>query len=479
MPDDPVFLDATAQAELVRRGDATPTELVEAAIARIERLNPEINAVIHPLFAKARAAAAGPLPDGPFRGVPFLVKDLLCMTAGDPFHMGARPLRDAGFVAPHDSYLARKLRAAGLVIVGRTNTPELGVLPTTEPAAYGPTRNPWDPARSTGGSSGGAAAAVAAGLVPAAHGGDGGGSIRIPASACGLVGLKPSRARTSLGPDLGEALAGLVVEGVLTRTVRDSAALLDAIAGAMRGDPYTAPPPSRPFRVLAAAAPPRLRVGLLARAPARAFPLDPECVAAAEHGARLLADLGHAVETAHPAALDEAEAPQHVTTMFATHTARLVDLVALLAGRPVGPVDFDGLTWALVEMGRAVAAPRYIEALEAIHAYARRVAGWWAEGFDLLVTPTLPTPPPPLGAFDPTADPLAAGMRASQMASFTAPFNMTGQPAISLPLHWNAAGLPIGVQLVAAAGREDLLLQVAAQLEAAAPWTGRRPRVHA
>ncbi len=479
MIDDLALLDATAQAELVRRGEATPGELVEAAIARIERINPQINAVIHPLFAKARAAAAGPLPDGPFRGVPFLVKDLLCSTAGDPFHMGARPLRDAGFVAPHDSYLAAKLRAAGLVIVGRTNTPELGVLPTTEPAAYGPTRNPWDLGRSSGGSSGGAGAAVAAGLVPAAHGNDGGGSIRIPASACGLVGPKPSRGRTSLGPDLGEALGGLVVEGVLTRSVRDAAAFLDAIAGAMPGDPYSAPPPPRPFGALAATAPPRLRVGLLTRAPGGAFPVDPECAAAAERGARLLADLGHAVETAHPDALDEADAPQHLTTMFATHTARVVDVVGLLAGRPVGPRDFDGLTWALVEMGRAVSAPQYIAAVEAIHAYGRRIAAWWADGFDLLVTPTLPVPPPPLGTLDPAADPVAAGRRASQMAAFTAPFNMTGQPAISLPLFWSAAGLPIGVQLVAAAGREDLLLQVAAELEAAAPWAGRRPPVHA
>src|SRR5689334_23560463 len=272
MPDDFADLDATAQAELVRRGAVTPSELVDAAIARVERVNPRLNAVIHPQFERARRlAASSELPAGPFRGVPLLVKDLLCYEAGEPFHMGARPLRDAGFLAPSDTYLAGKLRAAGFVILGRTNVPELGTLPTTESDAHGPARNPWNPERSTGGSSGGSAAAVAARMVAAAHGNDGGGSIRIPASACGLVGLKPTRGRTSAGPDMGELVSGIVVEGVVTRSVRDTARILDAVAGAMPGDPYVAPPFPRPLAEEVGAPTGRLRIGLLTRPPGGFF----------------------------------------------------------------------------------------------------------------------------------------------------------------------------------------------------------------
>ena len=481
MPDEFSVLDATAQADLVRRREVTPLELVDAAIGRIEKLNPQLNAVIIPLFEKARERAAAPdLPDGPFRGVPLLLKDLLAYTAGDPHHMGARPLRDAGFLAPHDAYLAEKFRAAGFVFLGRTNTPELGTLPTTEPAAYGPTRNPWDTGRSTGGSSGGSAAAVASGMVAAAHANDGGGSIRIPASECGLVGLRPSRGRTSLGPDFGEAIGGLVAEGVLSRSVRDTAAILDAIAGAMPGDPYTAPPPVRPFRTQVGADPGRLRVGLLTRPPGGAFPAHPDCVVAAERVGKLLAALGHVVEESHPTAFDEQEVGQHFTVMYATGTGRFMAVIEMLIGKPVGPDDVDPLNWALGEMGRACTAMQYLETLEWLHGYSRRVAGWWAGGFDVLLTPTLPQPPPPLGTFDPTVgDPVLAGMRAAQFAVYTSPFNMTGQPAISLPLGWSSEGLPVGVQMVGAYGREDVLLRVASQLEAAEPWAGRRPPVHA
>src|SRR5881296_2063993 len=272
MSDELAFLDATAQADLVQRRKVSPVELVDAAIARIERLDRELNAVIIPLFEKARAQAASPaLPNGFFRGVPFLLKDIICHSAGDPYHAGMKLLRKLGWVEHEDTHLVAKFRAAGLVFLGRTNTPELGTLPTTEPDAYGPTRNPWDTGRSSGGSSGGSAAAVASGMVPAAHGNDGGGSIRIPASACGLVGLKPSRGRTSFGPDLGDALGGLVGEGVLTRSVRDTAAILDAIAGAMPGDPYTAPPPARPYREEVGRKPGKLRVGVLSRAPGEVF----------------------------------------------------------------------------------------------------------------------------------------------------------------------------------------------------------------
>ncbi len=480
MADDLTWLDATAQAELVRRGTASPVELVEAAIARIERVNPQLNAVIIPLFEKARAQAAGPPPAGPFRGVPFLLKDLICFTAGDPHHMGTRFLRDAGFVAPLDTYLAEKFRAAGFVCLGKTNTPELGTLPTTEPEAYGPSRNPWDTSRSTGGSSGGSAAAVAAGMVPAAHANDGGGSIRIPASECGLVGLKPSRGRISSGPALGELLGGLAMEGTVTRTVRDTAAILDTIAGPMPGDPYFAPPPARPFAAEVGAPVGQLRIGLLARPPGGQFAAHADTVAAAEGAAHLLESLGHRVERAHPEALDDPEAAQHLITIYATGMTHLLDTLGLLIGRTIGAADADAVNWGLAEMGRACSAQQYLVTREWLARYTRRIAGWWAEGFDLLLTPTLTAPPPPLGSFVPDPqDPNSTGARATQLAAFTMPFNLTGQPAISLPLHWGTGGLPMGVQLVAAYAREDLLIRVAAQLEAARPWANRRPPVHA
>jgi len=475
------FLDATAQAELVRRGEIRPAELVDAAIARIERLNPTLNAVIHPLFEKARArAGAVDLPHGPFRGVPFLMKDMFGYTAGDPYHMGLRLLRDRNFTVPHDTHLAAKLRGAGLVFLGRTNTPELGTLPTTEPDAYGPTRNPWDTARTTGGSSGGSAAAVASGMVAAAHANDGGGSIRIPASACGLVGLKPSRGRTSFGPDIGEAFGGLVAEGVVSRSVRDTAAFLDVVAGAMPGDPYTAPAPAAPFLAAIGRDPTHLRVGLHTAAPCGICTIHPDCIAAAEETAQVLESLGHDVERSHPSALDEPDMWQHFTTMYATHHARLHDLLAVLTDVRLGPGDVDAINWTLAEMGRTMSAAQYLFTIDWLHGYGRRMASWWEGGFDLLLTPTLTEPPPPLGSFAAALDdPAAAGFRAQQFASLTLPFNMTGQPAISLPLHWNDDGLPIGVQLVAAYGREDLLLRVGAQLERARAWAHRRPRVHA
>jgi len=305
MTDDLAALDATAQADLVRRGQVSPCELVDAAIARIERVNPQINAVIIPRFDAARREASAPLPDGPFRGVPFLLKDLDTFSANDPYHAGTRFLRDAKFVADHDSYLVQKFRAAGFVVVGKTNTPEFGLNVTTEPATYGASRNPWNTAHSTGGSSGGSAAAVAAGLVPAAHASDGGGSVRIPASECGLVGLKPSRGRVSLGPDYGEYWHGLVISHAVTRSVRDCAAILDAIAGPMSGDPYFAPPPTRSYASEAGTAPGRLRIGVLAHIPGSVAKLHSDCAAAVGNAATLLESLGHSVELAYPPALDD------------------------------------------------------------------------------------------------------------------------------------------------------------------------------
>jgi amidase len=481
MADDLAFLDATAQAELVRRREASPRDLVDAAIARIEKANPKLNAVITPLFEKARAeAVSAALPAGPFRGVPFLLKDLFCHSAGDPYHAGMRLLRELRWTERDDTYLAARFRAAGFVFVGRTNVPELGPVPTTEPVAYGPTRNPWDPSRSPGGSSGGSAAAVAAGMVPAAHANDGGGSIRIPASECGLVGLKPSRGRVSLGPDAGESWAGMTIEHAVTRSVRDTAAILDAISGYAPGDPYTAPPPARPFREEVGAPTGSLRVGLLLAAPGGELAVHRDCAAAARDAAGLLESLGHRVEQSHPAGLDDPESAMAPVTVIAAWTARDLAYWSARTGKTIGPRDVEPMIWGIAEMGRAVTGLEYIQAVEKLHAYSRRVVRWWSEGFDLLLTPTLPEPPPTLGQFDATpTDPLRGFARGGALVAFTLPFNVTGQPAISLPLHWSGAGLPIGVQLVAAYGREDLLIRVAAQLEAARPWKDRRPPVRA
>ncbi len=480
MGDDLSNLDATDQAQLVASGQASPAELVDAAIERIGRINPQLNAVITPLFESARRGASGTLPDGPFRGVPFVLKDLSCHSAGDPFHEGMGFLKRQAWTEPEDTALAARFRAAGLVVIGKTNTPELGILPTTEPIAYGPTRNPWDVSRSTGGSSGGSAAAVAAGLVPLAHANDGGGSIRIPASECGLVGLKPTRGRVSCGPEFGDVMGGLTCEHVVTRSVRDTAAVLDATHGMNPGDPFTAPTPTRPFLAEVGAAPGTLRIGLMTEAPMESVPVHADCVEATQAAGRLLESLGHRVEISHPKALDDPDYTGHFITNWASGAAWNLDFWSRRTGREITETDVEPLTWALAELGRSTTAPQWLWAREWLQLNSREVASWWADGFDLLLTPTIAEPPPLLGSFEsPPDNPLHGLFRAAEVVPFTPPFNVSGQPAISLPLHWNADGLPIGVQLVAAFGREDLLLRVAAQLEVAQPWAGRRPPVHA
>lgn len=477
---DDAFLDATDQAELVRTGEASPLELVDAAIERIERVNPQLNAVIHERFDKARVEAAADIPDGPFRGVPFVVKDLDGYSAGDPYYGGTKFLRDHDYRPVRDSYLTEKFRAAGLITVGRTNTPELGLVPTAEPATYGPTRNPWDPERSTGGSSGGSAAAVASGMVAMGHAGDGGGSIRIPASECGLVGLKPSRGRHSLGPEVGESWGGLVARLAVTRTVRDTAALLDAIQGPMPGDPYTAPPPARPYVDELGADPGSLRIGWRLEAPSLVGAPHPDTVAAVQGAAALLESLGHRVDESSPDALDDPDFTGAFINAYNSWVARDLERLGDAVGTPVTADDVEPGTWFIAEAGREVNARQYLASIEYLHDFTRRVAGWWDGGYDLLLTATIPEPPPLLGQFTSTADdPFTALFRSAEIVPFTAPFNTTGQPGISLPLHWNDDGLPIGIQLVAAYGREDLLIQVASQLEEAAPWKDRRPPIHA
>lgn len=477
--DDLAALDATAQAALVRAGEVSPVELVQAAIDRSEAVAEELNAIIHPRYEEALAEAAGDLGDGPFAGVPFVLKDLDGVAAGMPLHAGTRFLKDHGYVPSVDSELTARFRRAGLVVIGRTNTPELGLVTTTEPEAYGPSRNPWDTTRSTGGSSGGSAAAVAAGVVPMGHAGDGGGSIRIPASECGLVGLKPTRGRITMGPELGEAWAGLVARLAVTRSVRDTAALLDAVAGKGVGDPYWAPPPARPYVDELTEPAGRLRIGWTAASLDGTIEVDPQVAAATEATAALLEELGHEVEVAEVPF--PAEAVAHFLVAYTAWVARELDRLGEAVGAAPTSDGFEAGTWALAEAGRAVTAPQYLAALDGLHAVTRQAVAWWeADGHDLLLTPTISELPPTLGQFGSTPeDPMAGLFRSTGPAHFTAPFNITGQPALSLPLHQSTEGLPIGVQLVAAPAREDVLLRVGAQLEAARPWSARRPAVWA
>jgi amidase len=472
-------LDAVGQAALVRRGEVTPAELVDAALARLERIDAKIHAVVLPDASGARdAARAKDLPDGPLRGVPMLMKDIGGEEGGRPCHRGMRALKDANWIEKESSYLVGKIRAAGMISLGRASTPELALVPTTEPDAYGATRNPWNLARSPGGSSGGSAAAVAAGIVPVAHASDGGGSIRGPASHCGLVGLKPTRGRCSFGPSLGERWSGLSNEFFVTRSVRDVAALLDVVAGAMPGDPYAAAPPARPWTAELAVTPGRLRIGFMTRAP-REAEIAPDSADGVRATAALCERLGHAVEERHPAALDEKEHIEHYVKVVMANTARALDAVGEKLGRALGADDVEPLTWALAERGRELRAPEWLATIEHVHGFGRRLARFWqGDGFDLLLTPTMGAPPPEIGFITSTREePFRGFFRSAPFGVFTLPFNMSGQPAISLPLHWDTGGLPRGVQLVAAHGREDVLVRIAAQLEEAAPWRDCVPPV--
>lgn len=468
--------DAVGLAALVRAREVSPRELTEAAIRRIEARDGELNAVIHKLFDKALAAADSPdLPDGPFRGVPMLLKDLWPASAGDPVHLGTAALRDAGYVHPTDGNQVTCLRRAGFTFLGRTNTPELGLVATTEPLAYGPTRNPWHTDHSPGGSSGGSAAAVASGMVPVAGGGDGGGSIRIPSALCGLVGLKPSRGRVSNGPVEDES--GLSVLHVLARTVRDTAALLDVQAVPFPGDTVIAPRPERPFGELMFRKPGRLRVGLRVDSPGDGrVEVDPECVAAAERAALLLEGLGHSVEATGPAALTDERLLANFAKTWGVATAFALDQVGEMIGRPLTAEDVEPATWFSAERGRKTPATDVLKTQIATQLFGRAMAEWWAGGWDLLLTPATAKPAPPIGELVSTPDNVLANfVNSLPYGTFTLPFNLSGQPAISIPMGHTAEGLPLGIQLAAAYAREDLLLQVAAQLEATNPWPHLAP----
>jgi amidase len=468
-------MDAVDQAALVKNGEVTPLELLDAAIERIERIDPALNAVVMRWFDHARDTARADLPAGPFRGVPFLLKDLYATYAGQTISNGNRALKNEKMISPTDTTLVSRYRAAGLVTAGRTNSPELGSVPTTEPLAWGATHNPWDTSRSPGGSSGGSAAAVASGMVPVAHASDGGGSIRIPASCCGLVGLKPSQGRITIGPVREET--GLSVELCVSRTVRDTATLLDAVRGPGIGDTVIAPAPTRPYIDEVGAEPGRLRIGLLDHSP-QGGTVEPECSAAARSVGALLESLGHAVEKAWPAALEDATLRESFAGLWCTNMAVGLRRIEEQLGRPLANDEFEPMNRAQADLATHVTAVDYALALSATAHFRRSLQAWWADGWDLLLTPTVAELPLPLGtiANDPEHS-LDVVERAFRFIPFTPPYNMSGQPAINVPVEWTEAGLPVGVQLVAAYGREDVLLRVASQLEVAKPWAHRTPEI--
>jgi amidase/6-aminohexanoate-cyclic-dimer hydrolase len=466
-------LDGLGLAELIRRGEVTPAEVLAAALALADERNPAINAIVARFDARARAAIAGGLPAGPFTGVPYLLKDLGVLLAGTITSYGSRLFAD--FVADHDSEITGRLARAGLVLFGKTNTPELGLCPSTEPRLFGPTRNPWAPGHSAGGSSGGAAAAVAAGILPMAHATDGGGSIRIPAACCGLFGLKPTRARNPMGPDAGEGWSGASVGHAVTRTVRDSAALLDATSGPDVGDPYWAPPPAGPYLAEVGRDPGRLRIALATRA-WNGKPVHPECVAAARAAARLCERLGHHGEEASPV-VDAGALGLATRTIVGANVRAQLDARAAALGRELSAADVEPATWARAVDGHTQRAADYARAIQVVHRTGRAVARFLAD-YDLIVSPTMCQPPYPLGVLDMTSSPEPTYMDAVLSSiGFTALFNSAGNPAMSVPLHWSPSGLPIGVQFAARFGDEATLFRVAAQLEAAQPWADRRPPV--
>ncbi len=461
--------DATALAEKIRRREVSAREAVQEAIHRIERLNPELNAVINTRFDEAIAEAERGLPDGPFAGVPFLVKDLGVEVAGLPATRGSRLFADA--VAAEDSPLVARYRKAGLVVLGTTNTPEFGKNASTEPLMYGPTRNPWRTTHSPGGSSGGSASAVASGMVPFAHGNDGGGSIRIPSSMCGLFGFKPSRGRVP-GASIGDGFAyPLSVQHVLATSVRDSAAMLDAVCAPMAGEPYFAPPASGSYAAEVMTPPGSLRIAVCTTTPF-GHATDASCAAAAQDAAKLCESLGHHITEAAPtydaAAASQASAAVMAGVSLAGIRRRLAEL-----GRDLEDGDVEPFTRFLYERSTAMPADAFVEALRTIELTGRAVAPFFAQ-YDVLITPTIAATVPPLGLLD-TSRPESMFEHAARYATFTSTFNVTGQPAMSMPLATDETGLPVGVQFVAAAGREDVLFRLAGQLEQATPWQRTAP----
>ena len=471
--------DALGQAELVRSGAVQPIELVEAVIARIEELNPKLNAIVTPMYDLAREAARANVPEGPFHGVPFLLKDLGAAYGGVRQTAGSKSLAEN--ISRADSELVVRQKRAGLITVAKTNTPEFGLTATTEPHLFGPAHNPWDLERTTGGSSGGSAAAVAARIVPMAHATDGGGSIRIPASCCGLFGLKPTRARNTLAPAAGDRLSGLVCEHAVSLTVRDSAALLDATAGPHPGDPYPAPPRQRPFLDETKADPGSLRIAFSLWPPIDT-PVHEDCVKAVESTAKLLESLGHKVEEAAPE-VDMEQFRQAFMVLWLSSFAGTVEGIAAATNSAPNPDLYEPVNWQLYQRGVQIKGWEYLRAVGYLQALSRRFASFF-ETCDVWLTPTVAEPPPRLGVLHPgpevsSPDANRIVERVFQFVPFTQFANTTGQPAMTVPLHWNDAGLPIGVHFTGRFGDEATLFRLASQLEQARPWTARRPPVAA
>lgn len=479
--------DALGLAKMVREREIKPSELVEMAIERIERINPQINAVIHKMYYEARKTAedwdkkisTGNKIDAPFNGVPFLLKDICAQYKGAPYNVGSRLLK--AYVSPQDTELVIRHRAAGLIVVGKTNTPELGLLPTTEPVLFGPTRNPWDPNIIAGGSSGGSASAVAAGIVPMAHGNDGGGSIRIPASCCGVFGLKPTRARNPLGPIYGDIGSGIVVEHALTRSVRDSAALLDATSGPDIGDPYYAPPKNRPYLEEIRQEVGRLKIGFLTSIPrgwSIKTKIHPDCVKAVEEVSQLCESLGHNMVEVNPKELKHKNLSNTFSTLFISSSGSSLTYIEKMLGKKITEDQVEPLTWLMYQNSKSFSASDYLLALGECQLFSRKLAQWFHnDEYDLLLTPTLTIPPVEIGSF--TAENVGRTVQLlSQMSAFTSVFNTTGQPAMSIPLYWNADNLPIGLQFAGRFGDEATLFRLAVQLEQERPWIDKKPPIH-
>lgn len=486
--------DGLGLAQLVQKKEVSPLELCEEAIIRMDRINPKINAVIYRMDNLARAAAKGPIPTGPFSGVPFLCKDLVSAIAGVPMNKGSKSCRN--YVPTQDSEMARRYKAAGLIVMGKTNTPEFGLMGITEPELHGPTRNPWNIDHTPGGSSGGSAAAVAAGFVPMASGGDGGGSIRIPSSCCALFGLKVTRGRNPLGPEAGEIWQGAEVEGALTRSVRDCAAMLDATNGADPGAPYILPKPARPYLTDVGQDPGPLKIAFTVESPFKTK-IHSECAEAVQNAAKLLSSLGHIVEEAQPGIDGEALGKSYIMMYFGEVAADIEELKSVV-GRPLNHHDTEEATWALNLLGKTFSAGDFVLAMRQWNVFSRQMAKFH-ETYDLYLTPTIATLPPRIGELQQKpveqlflkiinsmnmGKLLKATGIADMMATkglskmpFTQLANLTGQPAMSVPLHWSKDGLPCGVQFIGRFVEESLLFQLAGQLERAQPWFHKRPNL--